>query len=183
MDPITYSLCHKPVIGLVLFVASACGFPPLFHDEPFQLQEAGAQLVKEFEAPVSKSYSLALNFGFPTAAASLADEVVGSRHDAACGRDYATISIAQRMGLGRPIPIHVLVREKDSGTVTTDTVFTTLCITSRGGEPGGFTKTRTAARLKLDAGKKYIIELRSLEDQAGLDGVRTTVSLYSGDAK
>lgn len=181
MGPLTYTLCKKPVLGLVLFVANACGFPPLFHEEPFALQEAGARLVKEFEAPVSKPYSLNLNFHFPTAAASRADEVVGDRHDASCDRDYATISIAQRMGLGRPIPVHVLVREKDTGAVAVDQVFDTLCITSQGGGPG-FTKTRTAARFPLAAGS-YVIELQSMEAQAGLDGVTTTASLVSGDHK
>lgn len=182
MGPLTYALCKKPVLGLVMLAASACGFPPLFHDEPFQLQQAGAHLIKEFEAPVSKAYPLALRFHFPTAAASRADEVVGDRSDASCDRDHATISIAQRMGLGRPVPIHVLVREKETGTVTTDAVFNTLCLSSRGGGPG-FVKTRTAAYLRLAAGKTYVIELRSMEDQAGLDGVRTTVSLFSGFGK
>jgi hypothetical protein len=181
MDPITYSLCHKPVFKLLMFVASACGFPPLLHQAPFALQEADARMVKEFEAPVSKYYSLKLNFHFPTAAAVLADDIVGSRHDASCGRDYASISLAQRMGLGRPIPIHVLVRDKATGVVALDKEFATLCITSQGGGPG-FVKTRTAARFPLAAGN-YTIELRSLEHQAGLDAVTVTASLVSGDAK
>jgi hypothetical protein len=67
MGPLTYSLCHKPVLGLAMFVAGACGFPPLFHEEPFPLQQASAGFVKEFEAPVSKPYSLLLVFGFPSA--------------------------------------------------------------------------------------------------------------------
>lgn len=181
MGPLTYALCKKPVLGLVLLVASACGFPPLFDAAPFPLQQAGARLVREFEAPVSKPYSLILNFHFPTAESSRADEVVGDRHDASCDRDYATISIAQRMGLGRPIPVHVLVREKETGAVAVDQVVNTLCITSQGGGPG-FTKTRTAARFPLTAGK-YVIELQGMEAQAGLDGVTTTASLVSGDRK
>jgi hypothetical protein len=181
MGPVTYALCKKPVLGLLLFVASACGFPPLFDEAPFPLQEAGARLVKEFEAPVSKRYSLNLNFHFPTAAAIRADAVVGERHDASCDRDYATISIAQRMGLGRPIPVHVLVRDKQTGAVAVDQVFDTLCLSSLGGSPG-FSKTWTAARFELAAGT-YVIELESMAKQAGLDGVRTTVSLVSGDRK
>jgi len=180
MDPLTYSLCHKPVIGLMLFVASACGFAPLFQDQPFALRQEDAQMYKEFDAPVAKPYSLTLQFRFPTAAASLADEVVGSRHDAACARPYATIPLAQREGLGRPIPIHVLVREKETGRVALDQVFDTLCITSRGGP--GFTKTRTVARFPLAAGS-YTIALRSLEKQSSLDDVETTVSLVSGERK
>ena len=180
MDPLTYSLCHKPVIGLMLFAASACGFAPLFQDLPLALRQAGAVMSTAFDAPVAKPYTLKLQFRFPTAAASLADEVVGSRHDAACARPYATISLAQREGLGRPIPIHVLVREKETGRVALDQVFDTLCITSRGGP--GFTKTRTVARFPLAAGS-YTIALRSLEKQSSLDDVETTVSLVSGERK
>lgn len=177
MGPVTYSLCHKPVIGLLMFVASACGFRPLFQDAPFPLQQAQARVVRDFDAPVGKSYSLNLNFEFPSAAAVLADEVAGSRHDESCGRDYADISLAQREGLGRPIPVHVLVRDRQSGDLVLDRVFQTLCITSQGGT--GFSKTRTAARIALAAGK-YTMEVRSLQDQPGLDGVKTTVSLVSG---
>jgi len=180
MDPLTYSLCHKPVIGLFMFAASACAFPPLVQELPFALQQAGALASREFEAPVGKPYSLDLHFRFPSAAASLADEVVGSRHDESCGRAYQTISLAQRSGLGRPIPIHVLVREQETGAVALDKVFDTLCITSHGGP--GFRKTRTAARFELARGK-YILEVRSLESQSGLDGVQTSVSLVSGDRK
>ncbi len=180
MDPLTSSLCHKPVIGLALFVANACGFPPLFQGEPFALRQAGASMSREFDAPVAKPYSLNLNFRFPTAAASLADDIVGSRHDAACDRPYESISLAQREGLGRPIPVHVLVREKASGRIALDQVVDTLCITSRGGP--AFTKTRTAARFPLAKGS-YILEVRSLENQPGLDDVETTVSLVSGERK
>ena len=86
------------------------------------------------------------------------------------------------MGLGRPIPIHVLIREKQTGTVTIDRVFNTLCMTSSGPSGPGFTKTRTAARIQLAAGT-YIAEIRNVESQANLDEVRTTVALVPGDAK
>ncbi|MCD2517063.1 hypothetical protein LQ564_12180 [Massilia sp. G4R7] len=109
MDPLTYSLCQKPVIALAMFVAGACAFPPLFQDEPFALQQADAPMRKEFDAPVGKPYSLNLHFRFPTAAASLADFAL--------------------------------------------------------------------------AKGSYVLELRSLESQLGLDGVETTVSLVSGDRK
>ncbi|VXC05906.1 DUF5625 family protein [Massilia sp. 9I] len=180
MDPLTYSLCHKPVIGMLLFVASACAFPPLLDEAPFALQQAGARLVQDVEAPVGKTYSLNLNFRFRSAAAIRADELVGSSYNAYCGRDYADIPPVPRQDLGRPIPIHVLVRERRTGAVVLDQVFQTLCITSQGGS--GYAKTRTAARVALGAGK-YTLEVRSLEDQPGLAGVTTTVSLVSGDGK
>ena len=180
MAPLTYSLCHKPVLGLLMFVASACAFPPLVSDAPFPLQQEGASAAREFEAPVSKPYSLLLSFSFPSAAASYRDEVVGSRSDESCGRAYDTISTSQRTGLGRPIPIHVLIRERATGSIKVDRVVNTLCLSSSGGP--GFQKNRTAARIELAAGK-YLVELRNMESQAGLDGVKTTFSIVSGGGK
>ena len=179
MGPIAYSLCHKPVVGLLMFVASACAFPPLFQDAPLALQQAGASVVREVDAPVGKTYSLALNFQFPSGGAGGARDVVGSTYNHNCERAYADIPPAQRQELGRPIPIQVRGREVRTGTVTLDQVFTTLCMTSSG---AGFVRTRTAASIQLAAGK-HRIEVSNLERQDGLDGVKTTLSLVSGDRK
>lgn len=182
MGPLTYSLCHKSAIGLALYVVSACAFPPLLRDSALPLQQANARLAAEFEAPVGKPYSLILNFDFPSAAAVRQDEVVGSTYEAACQSAYADIPEARRTSVGRPIPIHVLIREKETGTVSVDRVFDTLCMTSSGPNGAGYRKTRTAARIALPAGN-YLAEITNMESQKGLDGVRTTIALVSGDAK
>lgn len=62
MGPIAYSLCHKPVLGLVMYLASACAFPPLVDQQALPLQQADARVVTQFEAPVGKTYFLQLNF-------------------------------------------------------------------------------------------------------------------------
>lgn len=161
-----------------MFLASACVFPPLLPAEPLPLQQADARLTREFDAPVDKVYSLILQFEFPSAAAIHGDEVVGTRYDSNCERDYAAIPLARRAGLGRPVPIHVLIHEKQTGRVVVDQVFDTLCQTSAGAS----TKTRTAARIALAAGR-YTITVRNLASQAGLDGVKTRVSLVPGGGK
>ncbi|MDB5748879.1 MAG: hypothetical protein JWP72_3727 [Massilia sp.] len=176
MGPLTYSLCHKPVLGLAMFVAGACGFPPLFHEEPFPLQQASAGFVKEFEAPVSKPYSLLLVFGFPSANSIRSDEVAGTGDNSNCERDYEDIPEPQRAAVGRPIPVRVSIREKRTGAVEFDSVFNSLCTTSTAAT--GNERTRTVARFPLTAGK-YIIEIRNMASQAGLDDVKTTVSLVS----
>jgi len=181
MNPLIYSLCQKPVLGLVMFVTSTCAFPPLFHDAPLPLQQAGARLVEEVEAPVGKPYLLELGFSFPSAASLAADEVVGSRYDKVCLGNAEDIPAPQESGLGRPIPIHVEVREQRCGVLVIDKTFHSLCVTSFGGHTA-YTKTRTAGRLDLPAGR-YRIAVRNLEAQAGLDGVRTTVSLVAGHGK
>lgn len=180
MNPLTYSLCQKPIIGLIMFASGLCVFPPLFQDEPLPLQQAGASLVKEFRVPVSKPYFLEIGFEFPSAASIRSDDVAGERYDANCERDYADIPLAQRTGLGRPIPIHVLVREKLSGNVTMDKVFNSLCIIYSAAAP--FRKARTVGRLDLLEGK-YVIEVDNIAGQTGLDGVKTTVSLVAGHGK
>jgi hypothetical protein len=182
MNPLTYSLCQKPVLGLAMFVTGMCAFPPLFPETPLPLHQAGARVVEQVEAPVGKAYFLDLVFTFSSAAAARDDEVVGSRFDDICLRNVADIPESRRYGLGRPIPIHVQVRDQKSGTVTIDKVFHSLCLNSSGPGTGGFTKHRTAGRLDLPAGR-YIVEVRNMESQAGLEGVRTAVSLVAGQGK
>ena len=179
MNPLTYSLCQKPVLGLLMFASSLCVFPPLFQDEPLPLQRT-ASFVKEFEAPVSRPYFLEIGFDFPSLASIRDDQVAGSRYDDNCERDYAAIPQSQRTDLGRPIPLHVLVRDKQSGKVALDKVFNSLCITSTAAS--GLQKTRTVGRLDLVAGK-YMIEVDNVTPQTGLDGVKTTVSLVAGHGK
>lgn len=181
MNPLTYSLCQKPVLGLVMFATSMCAFPPLFQDAALPLQQAGARLVEEFETPVGKSYLLELEFRFPSAASLAADEVVGSRYDQVCLRNGEDIPAPQGSGLGRSIPVHVEVREQRSGALVIDKTFHSLCVTSFGGHDA-YTKTRTVGRLDLPAGR-YRIDVRNLESQAGLDGVKTTVLLVAGHGK
>jgi len=180
MGPLTYSLCKKPVLGLIMYVTSACAFPPLFWAEPLPLQQASASFVKEFDAPVSKLYFLLLHFQFASTVSSQTDEVVGSLYNGNCNRDYADIPESQRAGLGRKIPIHVLIREQETGTIIIDRVFNSLCKTSAAAS--GLEKTRTVGQIYLATGK-YVAEIHNLASQAGLDDVKTTVSLVSGNGK
>jgi hypothetical protein len=182
MNPLSYSLCQKPVLGLMMFVSGMCAFPPLFLEAPLPLQRAGARVIEEVEAPVGKAYFLDLVFTFPSAAAARDDEVVGSRFDDVCLRNEAGVPELRRSGLGRPIPIHVRVRDQRSGTVSIDKVFYSLCLSSSGPTGTGYTKHRTAGRLDLPAGR-YLIEVRNMESQAGLEDVRTAVSLVAGQGK
>lgn len=126
MNPLAYSLCQKSGLGLAMFVAGLCAFPPLFLHEPLSLQTADATLVKEFKAPVSKPYFLELDFDFPATAAI---------------RDY-----------GQPIPIHVLIRNRRGNTVVTDQTFVTPLYS---GVTNGPTQ-RTLARLELSEGEYVV---------------------------
>ena len=178
MGPIAYSLCQKPVLGLVMFLASACAFPPLVDQQALPLQKADARAVTEFEAPVGKTYFLELNFHDGAASGMRTDDIAGTYPYQDCGHDYAAIPAARRATMGPPVPLHVLVREKRTGRVRIDGVFNVQCAVSWGFE----TVTRTAARVTLPAGT-YVLEVRNLQSQPWVGKVRTTVSLGPGHMK
>lgn len=182
MGPIAYSLCQKPVIGLVMYLSFACAFPPLVADKPLALSEAGATASTAFSVPVDKSYSLDLTFTFQNAWAMRQDEVVGTRYDQDCepGVNYADIALAQLPGLGRPIPLRVVVRRKSDNAVVIERTFTTLCNVATG--IAHARKTRQVGRIDLVRGD-YLLVITNLQPQAGLDGVATSFSLVSGHGK
>lgn len=182
MGPIAYSLCQKPVIGLVMYITFACSFPPLIADQPLALAEAGTTASAAFSVEVDKAYSLDLRFAFPNAWAMRKDEVVGSRYDKHCepGVDYAAIPLAQLPGLGRPIPFRVVVQRKSDKAIVLERTFTSLCQVSSGIERAR--KTRRIGRLELVRGD-YLLVITNLERQAGLDRVATSFSLVSGHGK
>jgi hypothetical protein len=178
MGPIAYSLCQKPVLGLVMFLASACAFPPLVDQQALPLQQADARVVTEFEAPVGKTYFLELTFHDGATYGVRSDDIAGSWPYQDCSHDYAAIPAARRATMGPPIPLHVLVREKRTGKVRIDQVFNVQCAVSWGFE----IVTRTAARVTLPAGT-YVLEVRNLQSQPWVGKVRTTVSLGPGHMK
>lgn len=158
MGPMTYALCQKPVIGIAMFVASLCAFPPLILNEPLSLATAGAAASKEFVVPVDKSYSFDLAFAFPSLEAIRRDDVVG-----------------------RPIPIHVWIKRKADGRVVVDKTFVSLLEFANSGADHP-TKWRKIGRVDLARGE-YRVEMTNLEAQAGLDGVTTSFSLVGGHGK
>lgn len=181
MGPTTYSLCQKPIIGVAMWIASLCAFPPLFSDEPIDIAATGATIKKPFHAPVEKSYPLAVTFEFPSLEARLNDQVVGDRYSDKCQGDirYEEIPEIQRKGLGRPILFRVVLRKAADRSVVLDRTFVSLCTTSHDGKNS---KTRTIGWFPLEIGD-YVAEVSNLEAQSGLPGVKTTISLYGGQGK
>ncbi len=163
-----------------MWITSLCSFPPLFTHAPIALDKAGASVSAPLSVPVTKKYPLILNFEFPSVDARLKDEIVGSRHDENCldGIKYTEIPEAKRLGLGRPIPIRVVIRKNSDKSVVVDHVFNSLCITSHIDNK----KTRTIGWLDLAEGN-YTAEVISLEAQSGLEHVKTSISLVAGYGK
>lgn len=182
MGPIAYALCQKPVIGLLMYMSSACVFPPLVQQAPLSLMTAQSSASAAFTVKVEKAYTIELNFEFPDGEALRRDQIVGSRYDSNCepGVKYEDIPEAKRAGLGSPIPLHVVVRRPSDNAVVADQVLTSLCTVSTSFAPP--TKSRSVQRIALTRGD-YVLEVTNLQAQAGLDGIETSFSLVAGHGK
>ena len=176
MGPIAYSLCQKPVIGLVMWATTLCTFPPLIDDKVFLLKEEKPSISIPFEVPVEKSYSLKMNFVFPTTEARLKDKLIGSRYHQYCYDNikYNEIPEHERKGLGQPMIFKVIIQEKDGSIVFEETV-ESLCITSHRKN----IKTRTITRIPLLEGE-YVAKITSLDSQNSLKDVNTSIRLDAG---
>jgi hypothetical protein len=175
MDPTTYALCQKSVIGPAMWIASLCVFPPLFAHVPLSLETEGFSVSQEFSAPVDRKYNLTLTFEFPTTAERLNDEILGSRYEARCEGRVEDIPQENAFGLGRKIPFRVVVRRKQDSSVVVEKEFVSWCVTSAGSK----TKTRSIGWLELNKGE-YIAEVVNIAAQDGLGSIHTTISLVPG---
>lgn len=190
MAPLIFSLCYKPVIGIVMFVLFLCGAPRLFSDEPIDLTIAGSTVTRSVTAPIDMIYGLEVTFEFPSTEARHNDHVVGSTYANLCmglvSHDtpeferirYEDIPDIQRRVLGVPIPFKVVVRQAKDGSVVVEGTFESLCTTGWSAN----SKHRDIAWVRLPIGD-YIAEVTNLQAQSGLLGVHTTISLHGNQKK
>jgi hypothetical protein len=184
--PIAIYLCHKPVIGLMMFALFLCAAPYPFEDEPVDLTTAGSTIRKSITIPAEMTYVLEVAFEFPSDEARLKDQIVGSNHARSClsfvsdfdipGVDrirYEDIPDIERRQLGSLIPFHVVIRKKADQSVVVDRTFESLCTTGLGEK----TKYREIAWMKLPR-DYYALEVTNLHGQPGLTGVKTTMNLH-----
>lgn len=180
MGPAIYSLCQKPVIGAVMWMATLCAFPPLISRLPLSLEEAQATATSEFTVPVDKVYQLELEFEFPTVQARLQDRVAGTRFDESCLDEAVPRdpSWAGRAGAGRVIPLRLVIRRQADRAVVIDRTFQSRCALGHADRR----KWRAVGAVELARGD-YLAQITNLQPQDGLDGVRTTASLTAGQGK
>ena len=181
MGPIAYSLCHKPVTALAMYITGLCAFPALIDGQPIDLTRAGATVSVPFEAPVDKRYTLDLVFAFASKEAMDRDDIVGQGYDARCLEKLSPEAVlaAQRDGFGRPTTLHVTVRRRADNVPVVDQTFVSQCTSSRG---PGYTKWRLAGRIDLKRGE-YVMQITNPVAQAGLENIGTTFALVSGESK
>lgn len=170
MNPLLHALCQKAVIGPILFVSTACAFPPLFSNAPIALDRENSRVTREFVAPVDSAYSFYFTFKFRSGESYRRDAFAGSFDGRYCGRGATAIPDDVKPALGRPVRVQVLIREQPGGRVVADRLFDTLCTTSH--DPSSFTRNRDIGVVHLDAGR-YVAEIRNVDAHAGLDAEAT----------
>jgi Domain of unknown function (DUF5625) len=176
MGPITYSLCQKPILGVAMWLASACAIPALFTGAPINLAEPASKVVAAFNAPIDLTYSLGIRFDFESTAARLSDEIVDSYGSTRCGTECTSDerwAEERKHPLGgRPIPFKVVIRNAADRSIVVDQTFTSFGRWSH----INATKDRKIGLVTLKRGK-YTAEIVNLEAQAGLENVKTTLFL------
>jgi len=177
MGPIAYSLCQKPVIGLLMWATSMCTFPPLFDNVTLNVSEVNSSISVDFEVEVERNYNLEMSFAFASKMLYKEDDVVGSRYSQYCFDNvkFKDIPLKERTNLGKPLEFTVLVKEKESKLIVYDETIESLCITSHRYN----SKVRLLAKIPLKEGE-YIVNVTSLNSYKSLNDVNTTLTLNSG---
>lgn len=180
MGPVTYALCQKPVIGLLMYMSTLCAFPPLILEEPLSLASAGASVSKAFVVPVDKTYWFDLAFEFSSMEALTRNPMYKPRYGCAAGAAAEDTPTERGKDAGA-IPIHVSIRRQSDGRVIVNKTLMSRCqFAMSGGEHP--TLWQEIGRVELTPGK-YVAEVSNLEAQPGLDGVKTSFSLVGGHGK
>ena len=176
MGPITYALCQKPVIGLMMWATSLCQFPPLISNTPFSVTEINNTVIKSFEVPVDKRYTLKMDFDFVSRDAYKADLNIGTRSHQHCFDEtpYQEIPRSERKGLGQPLDFKLTIKDKNQKVVIKKS-FSSLCISSY--RPP--IKRRTLTHVNLTEGS-YTLELTTLSKYENFQEVNSSLILDAG---
>lgn len=193
MASLVFELCHKPIVGIVLFVLFLCGAPRLFEDVPIDLSVAGATVTREVHASVDMNYGLSLTFKFSSNEARLNDHIVGNNYTKSCtglltsnfepvGVEYihaVDIPDTERKWLGHLIPFRVSIRTATNQSVIVDQTFESLC---NSGHNGQNEKYRDIAWIHLPIGD-YVVNVTNLQAQPDLLDVHSTLSFHGLQSK
>lgn len=119
MNELTYSLCQKPVLGLVMYLSSLCVFPPPLENVPLPLDRPGGIAEGEFEAPATTAYSIELVFKYSEKEFAATNGVVGSGQAATCKDKYSSLeSIRIPDGFsGIATPLEISIRTPNGTSV------------------------------------------------------------------
>ena len=181
MNGITYALCSKPGIGLVMFVTGLCIFPNPVQRVPISLGLTGTIAQAEFEAPVTKPYYLELVFGYAEGKSQEARLLVGEHQLPTCMVRYASLEAVSKNTafLGVATPVEVTISSVANQAVVEHFFLSGDCAASwyAKGEIG-----RTLAAVNLQQGK-YLLAVKNLNAHEALKSATTYISLSPGSLK
>ena len=172
MTPGRYALCGKPVIGLLMWITSQCVFPPLFEAPAPDLARAGSEVTQPFDVAIELHYQFELEFDFGTSQAYTEDRILGYWPDPRCWTPDAPAPAADTPGLGRELPMRLLVKRVADGQPMHDQVHRLPCPAAHASPH----KVRHLAGVTLPPGR-YVATVTNLEAQAGLDGASVHLRL------
>lgn len=181
MNEVTYSLCHKPIIGLVMYLSSLCVFPRPVENVPIALADPSSAAETEFESPVAKPYLLELVFKYPDGQFEKANAIVGRGQSQSCRDKFSSVeSVRIPSGFsGTATPLEVTVRVLSSGSVIEHFFVSGACGAAwwTKGEIG-----RTLAIIDLQKGKYHLV-VKSVARNETPKPILTTISLSPGLSK
>jgi hypothetical protein len=180
VNPTLYALCHKPVIGVALWLSTLCTFPPLLKETPIAVAKAGLVVSSAFQVPVAQGYFLSARFTFPSTQERISDTLVGARFDTPCygpgARRFEDFQSSDRRQMGHPLRLRIMVKRQPSGKVAYSEDVASIC---RAGHDGGAVKTQVLSLMTLAQGS-YSIEVHNLEPRPDLDALHPSLVLHAG---
>lgn len=180
MNPTLYALCHQPVIGAALWLATLCAIEPPVQETPIAVATAGTVLATRFSAPVDSGYFLSATFRFASTEERMRDTLVGASADLPCygpgQRRLDELPASERARVGKPLRLKVMVRHLTSATVVYSQDLASIC---RAGHDGAATKSQVQALIPLRQGE-HAIEVQNLEPRPDLAALRPSLVLHAG---
>jgi len=180
MNPTLYALCHKPVIGAALWLATLCATEPPVKETPIAVATAGTVLATKFSAPADAGYFLSATFRFASIDERVRDTLVGASADVPCygpgQRRLDDLPESERSRVGKPLRLKVMVRHLPSASVVYSQDLASIC---RAGHDGAAAKTQVLALIPLRAGE-HAIDVQNLEARPDLAALRPSLVLHAG---
>lgn len=180
MTEITFTLCGKPILGTVMWLASLCANNQLLDQTAVDLTKQGDVMRKEVVVPMDDRYRLTASFHFPDRPAyeapGAAGDVAQASHPACKdGQEYEALAEVQKRALGAQIVVRVSVADGSGNRVVQQT-YSSRCVQGW----GHLSKTRGLGWLDLKKGR-YVVTVENLQPLA-LRGETVTLALTGAGA-
>jgi Domain of unknown function (DUF5625) len=183
MGPIAYSLCQKPILGVAMWLASACAIPPLFAEVPINLVVPETKVTVTFNAPAELKYFLGLSFEFESDEDRFCGTIVSGSVENCYGNTDSNekpLSEVRKHPLGGlPIPFKVVIHRASDKSIVTEKKF---IFSGEWAHDGKIKEDKVIGELALKSGA-YTAEITNLAARSGFENVKTKLFLRAGGGK